>query len=239
MNNLTKQLIQQKQQLSAQLKNHPLIKAYLLPVLGIVMSLIIFGVVTIPQLMSYLETQSQINELDNQVIALASKLDLLQQIELDQSQEQLAITLKALPQDKDYIVSAAQLQLLAQQNNVVMSAVGFGEGGNEGRYQIRASIVGSIDEIRQFIQSINQAPRLMQVENVDLTFNRNIYEANLTVLVPYAKLVPEVVTVNQPSEPLTEAEIELLVALAQQFSEAPAIYDVPNVQLQGKTNPFE
>lgn len=239
MNKLITQLHKQQQQLATQMKEHPLIKAYLLPTLGIVISLAVLGMVTIPQFLNYLETQKQITELDSQVNTLANKLDLLQQVEFDQSQEQLATTLKAFPTDKDYIVTAAQLQLLAQQNSVGLSAVGFGEGGNEGRYQVRLSVAGTLEEIRLFIQAINNAPRLMQVENVDVTLNRDIYEANLTVLVPYAKLVPEVVAVDQPTEPLTETELTLLVELAQSFSQSPEIYEVPNVQLLGKPNPFE
>ncbi len=221
-------------------------KAYIWPVVTGIASIIIIALVLIPQILAYLKVQTQISEIQDRSYSLEAKAQGLEQIDATGVKKNLQTAFTVLPTQQEIPQAMAVLQELVAKSGLTLknSAYAPAVKGAKNNYILTLTVGGDMASIRKFLIQLQDAPRVFQVESIDVQFIKgsNDIEASIPVSVYFESAPKQISKVDSPIPKLNEGEEQLLNQLNQfissPISSSSAQFDTSFVPL-GKTNPFE
>ncbi|KKQ66428.1 MAG: hypothetical protein US86_C0005G0039 [Candidatus Daviesbacteria bacterium GW2011_GWA2_38_24] len=222
---------------------------YLWPAAAGIVSVALIVFIAFPQFQQVFGFVSSISELTTTVNNLQEKIKSLSSIDETVYRDNLNLTLRVLPTERDLISVISQIQLLASSTGVRIDGINFsnsasGEissaGSGEESFIVSIGISGSPEQFKNFLTKLRTAPRIMKVEGIDISTGRSGVsgQANFTLKTFYQNLPSSLGDVEQPLPTLSAADNETLVRIQQAFKDLPIITTDNAVGAKGKTDPF-
>jgi Tfp pilus assembly protein PilO len=228
--------------------NNPKVRFFVLPVLAVLVVVLSTVFLIVPQVVRITKVQGEVKELETKINFFDSKVNLLSSIDSSEYKSELQISLIALPADHDIpsslgelfsILSLTQLKL----ENISLSGLSGGADKSKSvpSYSIRMDISGSRENMEKFIETIKLAPRLVNLNTVNVTFLRNSsdVQASVDVLVFYKALPATVGDLSQKISPLDEKDRAILSRIKSNLQLIPAAQPEQPSQFGNKPDPFQ
>lgn len=220
-------------------QNNNFLPKVVLPIFSIIVAILLAVFVIGPQLIQYSKTQKQISELNDNISALESKAQTLGSIPVENYQAGFDVALKALPGERDFIISSAQLQLIAASANVSLDSISFSDLGTADHYQIKFEATGSLAAMVDLFSKIDKAPRLMKIAAVELSSDKaNVYSTSVTVNT-YILPLTKGVTPGEPPASLTQQDQAQLATLSQSLTSLSSVIQRGSNNPVGRVDPFQ
>lgn len=199
-------------------------RAFLSPVLTIVVCMLLVLFFIIPQFQNWIDLQNQIAIKQQRVNILTNNLNLAGKINSSVVDKYLQLVSKALPEHKDYIGVLAAISTASIDSSVSLNDYNFvvGDlsqtGTGIGTFPVTITINGSLDDGRRFVASLKKIFPLSTVNGLTISDN-NVITIELLF---YYKAFPSQISFQpeQPLKTLTTDEESLLEALVQRDSQA-------------------
>lgn len=201
-----------------------------------------------PQTMEYLSLNQTISSNQSQIQLLTQKLDNLKKISLAEYKRSYTTLLQALPKERDLLPAIATIQNVVIENNLQILTVGFSSGStsqaNTDSFIINLELSGRLNDIKNFASQINQSPRLMKLNSIDISTDRKTgnYHSAIAIQVLYNPSPDASTEIDTPIDPLSQQDLNLINDLSTSL---PAISseptsDSPSVNFEGvnRDDPF-
>lgn len=221
-------------------------KLFVFPTVVALSSLILIAFVILPQTLKLISNQKTSSDLLSKTQTLEVKAQTLEALNEDELSTKVVQALNVYPSDKDFGNALGIIQTITGRlgfNIASLEVGGSAKGGQS--YSISVQLTGPKVLISTLLNDFESAPRLMNVESIELSQAAGIQgvEVNLTLSVLFSPLPQNFGTVDSPLPRLSEKEEELLVKLARAQEESGIIISsdaeaVPSSP-RGKANPFE
>lgn len=211
------------------------------PVVSGLFSIGIIGLVIVPQVLGYFETQDKITAIKSNVELLNAKVSELEMVDVKRVEEDLQVVFKILPQDPDVPEALVALQQLAEKANLQLNDTSFSQSNKSAKsFQLVASFTGRVQSVKDFLVYLQQSPRVMQVETIAAQFEKDgdLVELGLPVSVFYESTPKSIGSLEQPVPKLNDVDRQLVSKLSRFIPVASAGASLDLVPL-GKTNPFD
>lgn len=216
------------------------------PVCTGVSALAILGLVIIPQIFTYLNTQDKLTSLKNRSVVLEAKAQGLEKIDSTSNKQHLQNVFRVLPQEQNVPEAMLTIQSLVNQSGLLLKNTTYSNarsnaGGN--RFQLNITVLGTINSVRNFLLSLKESPRVFQVESLSLQFQKggSLIEADMPVSVYFAPANKVSSALEQPLPQLDEQEEQLLTTLGKvaPLSIGSILESTSSAVPLGKADPFE
>lgn len=141
----------------------------ILPILAVIIALVLFGLVVIPQALKIPSTIEQIQKSESDLQALNSKVATLKTIDSDKFKADLETTFAALPQDPDIAGVFNQVLQTLNSNGVTLDDVNISQTPAENSnsltdYVLKIDSTGTTANLNNFLDQIKQIPRVVRVQ---------------------------------------------------------------------------
>lgn len=193
-------------------------KLVIVPILVGISSIIIIVFIIIPQVLSYFNIKTEINQGQSKLTILEAKAKELNNLDQSETDNGLKVVSTVLPSDADIAGVIAELQDLASKSNLELSHVGYinSQSATEKKnnFQIEVKLIGPLVNLRTFLLSLQNYPRIIQVENIVVQQTSKSVESTVPLTVYYASEKPSIVSsVDKPIVPLSEDQKKILSQL--------------------------
>lgn len=213
-------------------------RKFAFPVTSLVVSIVAFFTVVIPQAIELSINQAALTDLQTQVDNLDAKVAALSNISTPEFESNLNTVTQALPVTKDYIDSTSYLQNAIDKSKVTLTGLSFSEvapTGDVESYKVKVDISGSLTSANQFLSLINRSPRTIRVSRIELNSDAGNFDATVFVTAFYAPIQKQNLSLTQPVVALTDQELEQILQLSKNLkADAPKN---PTEQV-GRSDPF-
>lgn len=221
-------------------------KLFVFPATVALSCLILIALVILPQTMKLLENQKTGNDLIGKSKLLEVKAQTLETLDAEDLSKKVAYALNIYPPDKDFGNMLGVIQQVAGQTG--FSIASFNVGGSREsevqNYRVSLQLIGPRPFISTLISSLENAPRLMKVDNIEISQaagNQGV-EVNLGLNILFSPLPQDFGTVDSPLPKLSQKEEELIATLAKAREQSGVVSDAGEAVSstpKGKLNPFE
>ncbi len=218
---------------------------FIWPAIGIIVSSSFLILLIIPQITSVGKSDEDISQLKERSTLLNQKLVQLQAIDVAKYRENLNTVLIALPLDKDIPSAISQIQNLAGSNRLEIVEFTIAAAGptvnSATSYQVKIDLAGDLASIKNFIEQLKQAPRVMTIEKATLAGTKNslIYQASLAIDVYRQPQQTNLGGLEDPVTALSDSNLSLLARLSKAVKNIPLVSSSNATGPKGKVNPFE
>jgi Tfp pilus assembly protein PilO len=229
-----------------ELKDNPLYvkyKAFVLPSIvgAICLMLIIF--LLIPQVIKYFTIQKTINANQSRVRALNNKVQALEKIDLDDYKGKINTALVAVPSDREVPSALGQLLFLVNSSGLKLEAMNISSAvvpaGSLSAYSIKVEVSGELKSVRDLIERIKGAPRIMKIASLELNQSpNNQLRVGLTFNVYFQQNAAAIADIDKAVSLLSAKEEEILAALTSYAKTVPTTANVEIAGPTGKEDPF-
>lgn len=211
-----------------------------------VSSVVVLGLVIVPQLLAYFTTQDEILQLNQKTVSLEAKAAELEKINPDTSQTQLRVVTSLLPAEPDVPRAITVLQGVVAKSGLLLEGVDYlpAVGNDQRSFQLSVKVSGSLQNIRSFILELRNTPRVFAIETISLrSVQGSRIEADIPVSVYYGVarstgLKEGDQAALTPEEAILLKKLEALVPLAKAPEATQSAVIAPSVPV-GKNDPFE
>lgn len=230
------------------LYTHPLYQQYnsfILPVVSVVICFGLFGLVVYPQILSYIESRKELDELSIKQQLLEEKLSGLEKVNDEIFKKNIEVALMAVPTDKDVTGVISQLLYILNINRLKLNEISFSGAGsteNSDSVQIKLDISGTKDDFKSFINGLNSLPRIVKVSRLEVSASKGgeAIQSALTIQSFYQALPTAIANVSAPLPMILPGETEVLSKIQ---TNALALPQTPSATtsgtvIRGKTDPF-
>lgn len=238
--------------MNTQLDSQALIKlfgkyrAFIWPVASILIALLLFIFVIIPQIITLIHTNEVLNQTSGRINALNNKAAALSQINTTNYTNSLNVALAALPTERDLPAAISQIQSLLGKYNLQLedtsfsgSAIDASKSTTAQSFQIKLDVLGDLGGVKSFANGLKTTPEIIKLTGIDLSGSRGgLVQATITLMVYYQLSTPLSENVEQPLTPLTQDDIQLLTQLQQNIQSLPYVTST-ELGPRGKVNPFQ
>lgn len=220
-------------------------KLYIFPSVVALSSLILIVFVIFPQMTKLIANQRVEKEIQNKSKLLEVKAKELETYDLSELDRKVNFAVGSLPTDRDSVYAMGLLQRLISQfgfTTVSMSlGSGFSKNANTQSYNFNVDLVGPINLLPSLLSNIENSPRLMKVNSVDVgvALGSSGGSVSLSVDVLYAAAPQGFGTVDSPLPSLSEKDEEIITRLARSGVSTPESQAATPIGARGKANPFE
>lgn len=218
-------------------------RLYIFPAIVALSSLFLIIFAIYPQTAKLIENQKIAGDLMNKSQFLATKVTALESFNEEDLSQKVGVALKAFPVDKDYGNIFGLLQGLATQSGFTISSIALGNTsgklGNASSFAIKLEVSGPKSFFQNFLNSLDNSPRIMRVSSVDISSAQTSTTLNaaLVIEILYSPAPQNFGTVDSPLPSLSQKEEELLATLSRTV--VPASPSAVQTSPRGKSNPFE
>lgn len=218
---------------------------YLWPIFGVLTVIFLSLLVILPQASDLIESTKAFSQTSAGVKKLEQKLAQLESLNEEELKGGFTTALSVLPEDRDYISSLSQLQILTTANNLRIDDVSFGNSNistdqKNNSFLIRLTVLGTQEQIQQLISQLRNSPRIMSVEDIELVGSKASGPTQVTLtLKTYYE--PGVTTLGDISSDLTllsSDDQQLLDQLNQSLLDVPITLTQGLTGSTGKVDPF-
>ncbi len=218
-------------------------RIYIYPILVIVATLILIGLVILPQTFRLVSNNKVESDLTNRFKSLEVKAAELKDISQQDLTREVNTALNAFPGEKDYGNVIGVLQNLTTKNEFTILALELNES-SEGNlkigqsYTVKIEVLGQRSRLKNLLDEIESSPRLMKIRSMDITTGRDAdtINATLAISIYYSPIPKSVGSIDAPLPKLSQKDEELLLKLEK---ESPNLGSENLFTPRGKSNPFE
>lgn len=182
-------------------------------------SILILVLVVIPQLLTYLNVRNQILGIRQKNFVLDTKAFELEEIDEEAAKENLQVVFTILPTDPEVLIALTVLQNQLTRVDLELKNTSFagGKTGSKNSFQFHITVAGPITALRSWLISLQDAPRLFQIEALNVRFQKEQsgIEAEVPVSVFYQDKPKVMGSLDQPISKLNESEKQTLSKLTQ------------------------
>src|SRR5688500_17519835 len=146
------------------------LKYYLKPILAAFSSLVILGVVIIPQIMAYFVVKDKINSVDSRVNSLEAKASELESVDTKIYQENMETVFSALLKEKEIPLAMVSLQNIVNESGLILESIKLIDTPvttNSNSYMLNLFVIGQKESLRTFLLGLLQSPRVLKLESID------------------------------------------------------------------------
>ncbi len=228
------------------LKFYSKYKQIIFPVAVALSSLILIALVILPQTIKLISNQKTGSELLTKSQFLEVKAQSLETLDLEDLSKKVQYALNVYPPDRDFGNVLGIIQNLTNKAGFTMLAFNLGGSAKDSaqNYGITIQLVGPRQLIPAMLQALENEPRLMRVESIEI--NKGLegdgVELSLGVAVLYSPLPQNLGTVDSILPELSQKEEEILIRLAttgEQVGITVLESETIPATGRGKANPFE
>lgn len=190
-------------------------KKFILPALVIIICVILFFKLIIPQIREVSLIKEQEKETKEKISVLKNNLTLILNLDNSSLDSQLQLTSSALPAEKDYAGIINAVSGTAVDSNVLLDDFSFEVGDLSTKsasldirpsIRINISIKGSLDNMKHFLSRLNEQFPLSEVGSVKIANN----SANYATAFYFKSYLPVLQDVSRPINKMSEKEKQLL-----------------------------
>lgn len=190
-------------------------KDYLLPVSAVLICIILFVKLIIPQIQNLTDLKKQEEQENQKLQILKNNLSLLYNLNQNTLDSQLKITSKTLPVEKDFIGILNGISAAASKAKVGLGDYGFQVGDltklptsvkGYPSIQLVLNISGSLDSSINFLKELEKTVPMSEVTDVSLN-NRG---SNLNLVFYYKPLAPVKLRDDIPLVPLSSQNLNVI-----------------------------
>lgn len=219
-------------------------KAYILPIVVGISSLILILFVIYPQLTGFFRGQKDLQTAEQKLKKLQVKAADLENLDEGDLNKNLDYALTALPADKDYPTIIGVFQRISAESNMSLESLQVGSSGQEqGKkvpvYVVKVELLGTKQGFEEVLRQIEKNPQVMRVNGIDLATLRSDVDISLSVDIFYLPTPTRIGSVDADLPVLNEEEQSLLARLASIIPAPVSATEAPPLLPRGKANPFE
>lgn len=216
------------------------------PLASIAISILLVAFIIIPQVLDIKKNSDVISNIESRTKNLDSKAASLAEIDTKAYQDNLRVALVVLPEEKDIPSAIGQIQSLISDNKLQLNGMTFAHSDNPNssslqNYQIKIDVSGDQLSLKDFINSLKDAPLVMKVSDLEVSsnFKDNGLDSALTLTTYYQGQPQSLGDLEQPVSAINQADSDLLVRLQQRVQNLPLISTSVNLGPRGKADPFQ
>lgn len=217
-------------------------KTLLLP--GVLLVIISFSLIGLFILFQKLgEVREQITTLEQRILVLSSKQDLLSRLAKAQIQSQVNLSTKALPEKSTLPTVIARIKDAAADSGVTILQVRVAgaegeKSGSLSSVDIQLDCEGKVTDVDNFLSEIGRSLPIIFVERGRLSSPFGLAQTTLTLRTFWERIPSSLPPIDQPIQSLTQEEQQLIANL-QNFKEQRTAFVVPLVSaVESRPNPF-
>lgn len=216
-------------------------KIYILPAVSAIICLGLISLVIVPQVKGLLEAGKKNTELNHRLEVLQTKINALEKTDKSSIRENIKTSLSALPDDKNIPNAITQILYFLNINSLQLESLSSSGAGDGESVQIRMDISGNINNLKNFMARLKEAPRIIKIQSLDITGGRvtgNI-QASIVLSVFFAQLPDKIGGIEQPVPQVTPQDLEVLSLIKSNAAAFPTITATSSAGVKGKADPFQ
>jgi hypothetical protein len=194
-------------------------KGFLLPIAVIIASVLIFLYIVIPEIKQFSVSRQQLEEESQKLESLKNNYNFLQNIDEEQSQADLKLLVKVLPQQKDFLGIMTAVSAASAKSGLSLSAYNFSLG-NLSKVDANSSLQSPIITMNliangngltlsKFLLELYKTVPLAEIEKLDNTGG----SVNLILNFFYKPFLPSNLSDDKPIIAVSNDEKQLLLDL--------------------------
>ena len=217
---------------------------YIWPILGGGISIGLLAIVIIPQLFKVFETNKKIAETNQKIGLLNKKVSDLKQINLTEYKDNYSRLNTVLPTQVDVPSAISQIQSLAANSNtqIVSFSVALPSAdAKTDNFSISLEFKGTSDAIKNFIEQLKKAPRIMTIKTIDMSADKtaSVFNVSLNLQTYYQQQKTVLSSVEDKITLLSDKDKEALQNIDISVRSIPIVSEETITGPKGKLNPFE
>lgn len=229
-----------------ELLDHPLYLKYkflIFPILAIFISIGLLLLVVVPQFQLSLENKKSIQDAEDKLIQLQTKISILEQTDQAVYKKYIDRALIAVPSEKDIPEGVSQVLFLLSNNKLNVSDIAVNNTpskGGLGNFQVKVSVEAKVSDLRDFLQKIKKSSRIMNIKDIEFALGRDSnISANIILELYTQELITSIGEVDKEIEALNQKELEILALITENTQNLPAVSAPSEITGQtGKEDPF-
>ncbi|MCL4367043.1 type 4a pilus biogenesis protein PilO [Patescibacteria group bacterium] len=214
-----------------------------IPIVVLVVSVSVVGLVIVPQLLSYLDTQKKISALNDRSTRLETKINDLNSLDSDQMSKDLQILLNVLPTSPAVPETVVSIQGLMSQSALITKNLNFGQlkqTGDNSSYVLNLTALGQPPQLGLFLSNLDNFQRAVTVEAIRFSNQGDGAEITLPIDAYYKTVSASKINPEQPVAKLNEKDKTVLQQLYSRS--APLVINTTSENVSvplGKADPFQ
>lgn len=196
---------------------------------------LIFGITTyvlIPRFQAILDTQTEINFKQDELVRIQKKRSLLDSMDRSSIGKQLEEVIASLPNDKDTASILISLENISANTGIAIESIGFSPGlvsteaaatAGETKYgvdiiPVRIEVRGNVGQFTAFLHQLLESKRLFDIDNLSVSGfadRPDSVNAILFLVAYYLPSITEIGAVESPIQELSDDERKTLTTLAK------------------------
>lgn len=229
------------------LKFYQSYRSYIFPAIVVLSNLFLIVFVIYPQTAKLISNQKDMGEIIHKSQFLETKVSAMEIYNSDDLSRKLEIAMSAYPGNKDFGVAMGLLQQLVAQSGFKIVAIAQGNNskasGGADSYELKLEIIGIKPNLPILLNNLENAPRLIRVNSIDVASGNNLQALNVSLVVEILfTALPQSFSFADALPPvLSQQDEDLITRLAgaggaavESGSDSGSI---PTTR--GKSNPFE
>lgn len=215
----------------------------IVPVIATIVCTLLLVFILLPQISNSFTTNKNLEVAQNKYNELNKKIKTLEEVDVASYKEGITTALTAVPSDKDIPGSINQLLFMMNNSelkliNIVISTTGT-PVKSLSSFNAKLDVEGDLTQIKDFITQIKKAPRIIELNGVDLSTGKdNKAQASLALLVFYQEISNNLGDVEKVVNPLNDTDKQTLSTISENSknisSDLTPILNGP----RGKEDPF-
>lgn len=217
---------------------------YIFPIIIILSCFILIFFIIFPQIKELISNVRLEKQLKSRQGLLEAKAQVLENLNEQDLSVKVGSVLTSYPAEKDFATVIGLIQQLAAQSGFSLTTLSLGSAsakyGDSQSYGVKVETVGPKNLLANFINSVEDTPRIMRVATLEVATTRdaNIVNVALEIQILFGSLPQTFGTVDSPLPQLTAKDEELIAKLTAQTPVAAPAQPV-TLSPRGKANPFE
>lgn len=227
------------------LLNSPLFlrnKHLVVPGVVLILSLLILGLVTLPQFFKLFDTYKQINELSAKRSFFQEKTAKLENLDVDLYRKNLDTALIALPVDKDIPGVTGELLVALSGSGMTLEAITYAGGASDptkiSEYTLRLDITGKEADLKNFLGRVKLLPRIVKMVSLDAGKSKGMFSVSVSFVTLYQPLPENIGTVEEKIPEITDEDAKVLADIRTKADALPQTTGGGTSTGVGKLNPF-
>ncbi len=219
------------------------LKIFILPAVGVVITIVLLVTVLVPQTVSILKLNSEIKKQEALSESLDRKVSILENINVEQYKTNFSKLAFSLPPSSDIPQAISQIQILTSKAKVTMLSfsVSVSSSSTSDNFQLRVDIEGGLDNINDFIVNLKSSPRLFVFNKAELIGSKSNsqYLASISLTAYFQPVTTKLSQIDQEIQPLTKEDLQEVADISKEVSQNQGVSENTTTGPKGKSNPFQ
>lgn len=218
-------------------------RMFFVPLFVVIIASLITLLVTAPQIVKLLKTSQDLKDLEEKKQFYIQKASELENLNVEDYRNNLDTSLIALPVDKD--IPGVMGELLVSLSGSGMSLLGISfsnsppESDKLQEYSILLNVTGSEDNLRNFLERVTVAPRLIKLSSIEVSKGAG---ENFTIALSFAtfyQILPgDIGSIDDELPKISASDTQFLADIQAKVKTFQTVANQAAVPVAGKSNPF-